>query len=209
MGSLSTIPQLFGTSPIFGPPIFGDYEIDVAKNPKLTETESEVFREILEVMKTDKDAALQMLKANVTPDSSGSLEFIIGSLYGEKGDNESAMEWFLLAIEKYPNFLRAQRNLAIMMVQSGEFEKAKKHFIKAIDLGSRDSTTFGLLGLCYVNGGQFISAETAYREAIVLNADVKDWQLGLAKALLNQKKYQESIAAVSYTHLTLPTNREV
>ena len=149
-GQLEYNPATFWDQPHIRAAYIGDYEIDVAKNPKLTETESEVFREILEVMKTDKDAALQMLKANITPDSSGSLEFIIGSLYGEKGDNESAMEWFLLAIGKYPNFLRAQRNLAIMMVQSGEFEKAKKHFIKAIDLGSRDSTTFGLLGLCYV-----------------------------------------------------------
>ncbi|MCH2614174.1 MAG: tetratricopeptide repeat protein [Opitutales bacterium] len=205
-GQLEYDPATFWDQPHIRAAYIGDYEIDVAKNPKLTETESEVFREILEVMKTDKDAALQMLKANITPDSSGSLEFIIGSLYGEKGDNESAMEWFLWAIGKYPNFLRAQRNLAIMMVQSGEFEKAKKHFVKAIDLGSRDSTTFGLLGLCYVNGGQFISAETAYREAIVLDANVKDWQLGLAKALLNQKKYQESIAVLEEILLLEPEN---
>ena len=83
-------PATFWDQPHIRAAYIGDYEIDVAKNPKLNESEQEVFREIVEVMKDDKDAALQMLKANITPESSGSLEFIIGSLYGEKGDNETA-----------------------------------------------------------------------------------------------------------------------
>ena len=104
-GQLEYDPATFWDQPHIRAAYIGDYEIDVAKNPKLTETESEVFREILEVMKTDKDAALQMLKANVTPDSSGSLEFIIGSLYGEKGDNESAMFVLYDLAQAYPEYV--------------------------------------------------------------------------------------------------------
>lgn len=184
----------------------GNYEINVKTEPKLTEAEQEVFREILEVMKTDKDAALQMMLSNITAESSGALEFIAGSLYGERGDVDNAMKYFKLAIDKYPGFLRARKNLAIMLVQKAQFAEAIPHFVKAIDLGARDNTTFGLLGLCYVNGSQYISAETAYREAILLNAEVKDWQLGLAKALLNQKKYQEAIAVLEEILLQEPEN---
>ncbi len=184
----------------------GNYEINVKTEPKLTEAEQEVFREILEVMKTDKDAALQMMLSNITAESSGALEFIAGSLYGERGDVDNAMKYFKMAIDKYPGFLRARKNLAIMLVQKAQFAEAIPHFVKAIDLGARDNTTFGLLGLCYVNGSQYISAETAYREAILLNAEVKDWQLGLAKALLNQKKYQEAIAVLEEILLQEPEN---
>ena len=199
----------FWSQPHIREAYLGNYEINTKTEPKLTETESEVFRELLELLKTDKEAALQLLLSNITPESSGALEFMAGSLYGERDDVESAMKYFKIAVDKYPNFLRARRNLAIMLVQNAKFEEAIPHFVKAIDLGARDNTTFGLLGLCYVNGGQFISAETAYREAIVLNPKVKDWQLGLAKALLNQKKYQESIAVLEEILLTEPENEIV
>lgn len=184
----------------------GNYELNVKTEPKLTEAEQEVFREILEVMKTDKATALQMMLSNITTESSGALEFIAGSLYGERGDIDNAMVYFKKAIDKYPGFLRARKNLAIMLVQKAEFVEAIPHFVRAIDLGARDSVTFGLLGLCYVNGSQFISAETAYREAILLNSETKDWQLGLAKALLNQKKYQEAIAVLEEILLKEPEN---
>lgn len=198
--------EKFWSQPHIREAYIGNYELNVKTEPKLTEAEQEVFREILEVMKTDKDAALQMILSNITAESSGALEFIAGSLYGERGDIDNAMIYFKKAIDKYPGFLRARKNLAIMLVQKAQFKEAIPHFIKAIDLGARDNTTFGLLGLCYVNGGQYISAETAYREAIVLNAEVKDWQLGLAKALLNQKKYQEAIAVLEEILLQEPEN---
>ncbi len=199
-------PETFWSQPHIRDAYIGNYELNTEVQPKLTEAEAEVFREIVEVMKTDQDAALQMLLANITGASSGSLEFIVGSVYGEKGDIPNAMSFFKKAVDKYPNFLRARKNLAIMLVQSGEFEDAKTHFVKAIDLGARDTTTFGLLGLCYVNAGQFISAETAYREAILLDSTVKDWQLGLAKSLLSQKKYEEAIAVLEEILIQEPEN---
>ncbi len=199
-------PSTFWQQPHIRAAYIGDYELNVKTEPKLNETEQEVFREIITVMETDRDAALQMLLSNITENSSGALEFIIGSVYGEKGDIDNAMSFFKKAVEKYPAFLRAHRNLAIMMVQKAQFDEAIEHFVKAIDLGARDSTVFGLLGLCYVNGNKFISAETAYREAIVLDATVKDWQLGLAKSLLSQKKYQEAIAVLEEILIDEPEN---
>src|SRR5690606_9236835 len=100
------------------------------------------------------------------------------------------------AIAKFPSFLRAVRNSAIMKVREGRFEAALQGFTKAIELGAKDSVTMGLLGLCYVNTDQFFSAESAYREAIMLDPTAKDWQVGLAKALLQQAKYKEGIAVI-------------
>lgn len=184
----------------------GNYELNTKTEPKLTEEEQEVFRELLELLTTDKAAALQLLLTNITAESSGAMDFMVGSLYAERGDIEKAMEYFIAAVDKYPNFLRARRNLAIMLVQNAKFDEAIPHFVKAIDLGSRDTTTFGLLGLCYVSGSKFISAETAYREAIMLDSTVKDWQLGLAKSLLNQKKYEEAIAVLEEILIDEPEN---
>ena len=199
-------PETFWAQPHIRAGYIGDYELNVKTEPRLSDTEQEVFREIIEVMKTDKEASLQMLLNAITAESSGALEYIIGSLYGERDDVDQAMAYFNKSVEKYPGFLRAHRNLAIMLVQKGEFDKAIGHFVRAIDLGARDNVTFGLLGLCYVTNGRYISAETAYREAIMLNPKTKDWQLGLAKSLLNQKKYEQSIAVLEEILLQEPEN---
>src|SRR5690606_20537118 len=45
-----------------------------------------------------------------------------------------------------------------------------------------------------------------YREAIILDPTVKDWQLGLAKSLLQQRKYQEGIAVLEQLLLEDPEN---
>lgn len=196
----------FWSQPHIREAYLGNYEINTKTEPKLTEAEQEVFRALLELLKTDKTAAMDLLLTSITPESSGALEFMAGSLYAEKDEIEQAMKYFVQAVGKYSNFLRARRNLAIMLVQNAKFEEAIPHFVKAIALGARDTTTFGLLGLCYVNGSKFISAETAYREAIVLDSTIKDWQLGLAKSLLNQKKYEEAIAVLEEILIDEPEN---
>ena len=196
----------FWSQPHIRAAYLGQYELNTKTEPKLSEDEMEVFRELLELMQHDKDAALQLLLANITPESGGAMEFLAGSLYAEDDDIEQAMKYFDQAVKKYPNFRKARRNLAIMLVQNAKFEEAIPHFVKVIGLGARDNTIFGLLGLCYVNGGKFISAETAYREAIMLNSKIKDWQLGLAKSLLNQKKYEEAIAVLDEILIEDPEN---
>jgi tetratricopeptide (TPR) repeat protein len=53
--------------------------------------------------------------------------------------------------------------------------------------------TFGLLGYAYASTGQFVSAESAYRSAVLLQPDVLDWKLGLTQSVLKQQKYPEAV----------------
>ena len=96
----------FWSQPHIREAYLGNYELNTKTEPRLSETEQEVFRELLELMKTDKEAALQMLLTNITPESSGAMEFLAGSLYGERSDYENAMKYFTQAVDKYTNFLR-------------------------------------------------------------------------------------------------------
>ena len=43
-----------------------------------------------------------------------------------------------------------------------------------------------------------LSAEAAYRNAIVFAPETNDWKLGLARSLLEQQKFDESIAILDY-----------
>jgi tetratricopeptide (TPR) repeat protein len=80
------------------------------------------------------------------------------------------------------------------MVQVNEYAGAIEHLTRAIELGDRDGRTYGLLGYCYINEENPLSAEEAYRTAVLQQPDSKDWQLGLARSLLALEKYEEAAA---------------
>ncbi|MBD5779353.1 tetratricopeptide repeat protein [Pelagicoccus sp. NFK12] len=192
------------------------YEIRSKVEPDLTEEEQVLLKGVITMVtgdpatgiQPDKDKALRAildaLAAN--PDATAAFDFIAANFYAEKGDLKNAIKYYDSATKKFSSFLRAVRNGAIMKVKEGKYEAALKDFTKAIELGAKDTTTMGLLGLCYVNTGKYFSAETAYREAIVLDPTVKDWQVGLAKSLLQQRKYEEGIAVLEQILVDDPEN---
>ena len=169
-------------------------EGNIKLQPKLSDSEQPIFKELMALLKTDKDAAKKLLLENTNDNSSGAFNFMLGSIYGERDEKEKAREQFEIAIEKFPNFLRAIRNSGIMAVQQQDFETGKKRLVRAYELQEKpDSTTCGLIGLCYVNLGEYATAEYYYRQAVDLDPNVRDWQLGLVKSLLNQNKYEQAI----------------
>ncbi|MCH6255745.1 tetratricopeptide repeat protein [Puniceicoccaceae bacterium K14] len=172
------------------------YQYDPETEPELSEEDKTKLREVLPIVQTDKELAFQMLLDYITPESSAAISFLVGNFYAEDGDTDEALKYYETSVKKFPNYQRAHKNIAFMYVQAGDFEKGITSLTKAITLGVNESTVYGLLGLSYVNTANFISAETAYRLAIILNPSINDWRVGLAKALLSQGKYQESIAVL-------------
>lgn len=186
------------------------YEPLPTTEPELKEEEQVVLKGILDQLQLDsnKDAALAAVLKQIqsSPEGSAAFDFIAGSFYAEKSNLKEAIKYYDNAVEKHRGFLRAVRNGAIMKVQLGRYEAAIVGLTRAIELGAKDTTTMGLLGLCYVNTEKYFSAETAYREAIVLDPNVKDWQLGLAKALLQQAKWKDALAVLEQMLVEDPEN---
>jgi tetratricopeptide (TPR) repeat protein len=162
--------------------------------PRITAEEQTLFRSVIEQMRTDRNAALQVLQAAVKPDSSAAIDFAIGNIHFESGRLDQAMVAYRNAIQKWPDFLRSHRNLGILLVQGGNFKEALQHLARAANLGASDSITYGLVGLCHLNLSQNLSAEASYRQAIILDPDTIDWKLGLVRAILDQGKNAEGIA---------------
>lgn len=202
--------QEFWNQPHITKTFAASYSMLAKTEPDLAEEEQVIVKQVLEQLKltNDKDAALKTIldALALNPDATAAFDFIAANFYAEKGDLKNAIKYYDSAAKKHPSFLRAVRNGAIMKVKEGRFEAALKDFTKAIELGAKDTTTMGLLGLCYVNTGKYFSAETAYREAIVLDPNVKDWQVGLAKSLLQQSKYEEGIAVLEQILVDDPEN---
>ncbi len=199
MGQLRYPSEAFWSDPDNINAFLGTYGVIGPVEPKISTEEQVVLKELIEILKTgDKQLAIDTLLPEVTPDASAALDFTLGNLYFETGKLDDAVLYYSSSIKKQPEFLRAHKNLGIILVQKGQFEDAIPHLAKTISLGNPDGIIFGLLGLSFLNNGDPLSAEAAYRNAIVFAPETKDWKLGLARALLEQQKFSESISLLDY-----------
>jgi Flp pilus assembly protein TadD len=128
----------------------------------------------------------------ITLQNPASFWFTLGNLQVSEGMTDAAQASYQKAIETFPDFLRAHKNMGVLLVQNGKFEEALGSLLKALELGGNDGNLYGLLGACFLSTSQNRSAELAYNQAMVLTPGKKDWQLGAARALLYQGRYHEA-----------------
>lgn len=185
------------SNPDFKKRFLGSYGVNTEINPKVTSEEAEVLKGVADLMESDPNQAIEMLKAALTPETSAAFEYTIGSLYLQSGDRESAMEMYRLAIEKFPGFFRAYQNLGFALVQDGEYEEAKPMLIEAIEIGGGNGTLFGLLGYCFLNTGDTSLSLDAYRQALLFQPKSSDWLLGKLNSLLDLQMNDEAIGMLS------------
>ena len=172
----------------------GSYGFLSGAEPDLRPSEFEILREVIDLMKVNSKAAAAMLVQRKSPDSSAAVDFILANLQFQNGELAGAAASYEEALKKFPDFRRAEKNLGLLRVQMNQLDQAARHLARAIELGDRDGRTYGLLGYSYVNLGNDLAAEAAYQNAVLAQPDVKDWQLGLARALLAMDKNKEVAA---------------
>ncbi|HXV76726.1 MAG TPA: tetratricopeptide repeat protein [Candidatus Polarisedimenticolaceae bacterium] len=197
------------TDPTFQKEFLGSYGFQAELEPRVTSVEREKMEEILRLMSGGSDTdAIEELERYLAPPASNTkkkrdpdfdgttsaiFDFTLGNLYFQREELERAAASYENAIAKFPSFRRAHKNLGLIRVRQGDFDKAVDSLSEVIELGGRDGLTFGLLGYAYSSTGQFVSAETAYRNAVLLQPETLDWKLGLTQSVFKQQKFGEAV----------------
>ena len=203
--------------PEFQKQFLGTYGVRADIEPRITQAEQQELAQVALLMGTEGGAekARVLLEKNLAgqgapaaektakdkkgknsekPPVSALYDFTLGSIYLGQTNLSAAAACYSRAVEKHPSFLRAQKNLGLVYVRSNAFDKAIGPLTRAIDLGAADGITFGLLAHSYTMTEQHVAAESAYRQAMMLQPDVNDWKLGLARCLFKQRKFEEAAA---------------
>jgi tetratricopeptide (TPR) repeat protein len=180
--------------PAFVNAFMGSYAPATDIEPRINAEEQKLLKEVFDQIQSNPSAALAKVKAALKEDSSAALDFTIGGIHVQLGDYPSAADSYRKAIKKYPSFRRAHKNLGIIAVQLGNYADAITHFTKTLELGGEDGNTYGLSGFCYLNQEKYLSAEIAYRKALLFAPDNLDWKLGLARCLVQQQRSREAVA---------------
>ncbi|MDJ0787652.1 MAG: tetratricopeptide repeat protein [Myxococcota bacterium] len=173
---------------------FGSYGTLSDLEPQLPEIERPALTEALGLMGDDPKAASERLRQAIGRDTSAALDYAYANLQFQNGETESAIRAYRRALKKFPDFRRAHKNLALLLVQETRCGDALPHLTRAVELGERDGRNYGLLGYCYASIENQLAAEEAYRNAILQEPNSMDWQLGLARALLATEQYREAVA---------------
>ncbi|MBN1256994.1 MAG: tetratricopeptide repeat protein [Planctomycetes bacterium] len=182
-------------SPRFQKQFTESYIAETEIEPRVTEDERKRMQKILTLMSDDKlDDAVRLLERNRGEAASAVFDFTLANIHFKREELDQATEVYLAAVEKYPKFRRAWRNLGLIYVRQNKFKESLPALTKVIELGGGDALTYGLLGYSYSNAGNNISAESAYRMAIMLDPKTVDWKMGLARSFFEQSRYADAAA---------------
>lgn len=184
-------------------------ETPMITSPTVTREESEQLHAALAVSATNMTEALAQLVAYRTPASSAALDFTIGNLYFEAGDEAAAMTAYRDALVKLPHFRAARVNLARLHLLRDEPDDAMQVLREVTADGQGDADTYLLLGHALLLTDALVSAETAYRQSLMLRPQDPDALLGLARALLPQDRADESLALAAELLRRDPLKREI
>jgi tetratricopeptide (TPR) repeat protein len=160
------------------------------REPEMTEEEYALYQKVVTMLSTNPDFALKLLEAMMSDKEqpSPAFRFILGNAYYAAGMNDKSEANYRGAVAAYPSFLRAWVNLGILYYSTGRFADAVPCFSKAVVLGDRDATTFGLLGFCLQKQGDLVSAEMAYMQALSGDPSNVDWKEGLLGICIDGKQ---------------------
>ena len=164
--------------------------------PKLNEEDRGRLRDLINVIKSNPPKAIEKLVADIENEKNAAFIFILANLYFQEGQIDEAEKYYKLAIEKYPIFRRAYKNLGLVNIQANDFKSAIIHLSKSMELGEVDGRAYGLLGYSYLTEENYYPAEAAYRQAILMQPEITDWKLGLARCLLEMGNYSDAVSTI-------------
>ena len=184
----------FWTSPEFVRSFMGDYGFRTEVEPKVTRTEQQMIGEVVAKAQKDLQEAITYLAGKMSLESSAALDFALATMHFQSDRLGRAAVGYEQAIRKFPNFLRAHKNLGYVLIRQGDFDDAAEHLAKALSLGEGDGVTFVALGYCHYALERYVSAENAYRMAILRVPENKEARNGLVNCLLATDRHREALA---------------
>jgi tetratricopeptide (TPR) repeat protein len=161
------------------------------REPEMTGEEYALYEQVVTMLTNNPQFAVRMLEVMMTgkEPASPAFEFILGNAYYAVNQTELAEKHYRSSIKRYPSFLRAWKNLGVLLYTTNRFDEAAKCFSQALVLGDRESTTFGLLGYSLEKQGNPVAAEMAYLQALGGDPASSDWKEGLLRIYIDGRQY--------------------
>jgi tetratricopeptide (TPR) repeat protein len=180
--------------PTFQRQFLGSYGVNADVEPRVSPDEVKILDKIRPLMAERLSEADETLVQSMKPDCSAVLDFTLGSLRFQQDRMDDALASYRNAVQKFPSFKRAWRNIGLIEAKDGRYDEAIKAFTRMIVLGGGDSYAYGLLGISYAAKQDFQAAEAAFRNALLLQPENTQWRLQLTRCVFKQGKFEDAAA---------------
>lgn len=179
--------------PSFVKRFMGSYGIHSEIEPRVDPDEREQLGAVIPLVEKDIEAAITKLTKLAKPESSAVFDFLLGQMYLQSAKYDKAIAAYKTAIKKFPEFMRAYKNMGLAHIQLDQCEKARPYILKVMEMGAADGLSYGFLAHCYLQDEKYATALNAYKMARLFQPDNRDWKSGEAQASLMAEKYNDAI----------------
>ncbi len=213
VGEIPHDPKIW-QDPAFQRAFMGSYGVRSDIEPGISTVERADMEKIMLFMAADVDQeksvakAKKLLAKNLGEASSAIFDFTLANLAFQDDDQEQALTHYKTAVAKFPSFQRAWKNMGLIYVRQASYPQAVEALTRAIELGSIDGYSFGLLAYSLFSTEKHLSSESAYRQAMLLQPQSMDWKLGLLRCLYKQRKFEEVAAMCEELIVADPENND-
>jgi tetratricopeptide (TPR) repeat protein len=177
--------------------------------PTITRKESDLLNAAVQKAHDEPEAAVAMLRDEITEKTSPALDFALGNFYYQGGELENAEEAYRAAIAKLPNFRSALNNLARVYISQDRPVEAMQMFQSLVRDGQGDAQSLLLLGHCLLLQDKAVQAEGAYRQSLMLAPDESYAMRGLIKSLIEQQRNAEVLSLTRDLQTQFPYDAEL
>lgn len=164
--------------------------------PTVTRQEADAIGLALKRAESDLAGAMAGLAAQTGPQASAALDYTLGNLYSQTNRLDAAAAAYREAVRKFPRFRAAQNNLGRVAIMQDRPREAMDAFAALARDGQADAETMLLFGHAATLAEEPVTAESAYRHALLLRPGDGEARRGLARSLLQQERYAEASALV-------------
>lgn len=181
--------------PEFTRRLLGSYGFLPEREPRLNPEEQVLYRDtILPLLREQPTNAIPALEKAISPSASALFDYTLGTVYFQQEQFTNAVKHYEAALAKFPDFLRAQRNLALALVRNGQYAEAIPALSRTLTLGGADGRILGLLAFAHIQEGQFLGATAAYQQALMYEPNNLDYHLGLVKCHVATANFTAAMA---------------
>ncbi|MBC2604570.1 tetratricopeptide repeat protein [Pelagicoccus albus] len=185
------------------------YGINAENEPPITELESVILQKVAEMFKVNTAYAQTMLESLVSENTktSATFNYLLANLYFENEEYLLAETEYQKAIEKFPSFQRAWKNLGVLLMRGDDIEKSMQAFSKSVSLGDTSAGTLGRLAYCHFLLGNFLSSEAAYTQAILHDPENPQWLEGKVQVFMESGRFEEAALMLDELIRRYPTSK--
>lgn len=167
--------------------------VESAVVPPVEQDERETLVEVQRLLGQRKyDEAESILKREIDAKSSAWFDFLLGGAYFNQERFEDAVSEYTAATGKFPSFQQAWSMLGASQLGAGRPVEAVGSLARAYELGAKDFRTLGLIAKAHLETENWLAAEFALRNLIMLDPAQPEWQAKLAQTYFKQGRYAET-----------------